>query len=64
MLIDGSEIGIRKGVKVAVVNIPEPACRLCRKAITDNLFTTMVIEGCPEGTTTIAFVCEGCREDE
>ena len=64
MLIDGSECGIRKGVPVAVVHIPFPACSVCGRWIRDNLFTTTIKEGTMEKCKQIGFVCDSCRERE
>ena len=44
-LLDGSEVGIRKGVPVAQINVPYPACCMCGESITDNLFTTTIKGG-------------------
>ena len=58
MLIDGSEIGIRKGIKVARIHIPEPRCAKCMKYIEDNLYKTII----DRTGTCVKLVCDTCVE--
>jgi hypothetical protein len=63
-LLDGSEVGIRKGVPVAQINVPYPACCMCGESITDNLFTTTIKEGTMDKCKAVGFVCDHCRGDD
>lgn len=65
MMVDGSEVGIRKGVPVAQINVPYPACRRCGEPIgMDAIFTTRIEVGTMDSCKAVAFICDDCRGDD